>query len=293
MSTGSCKLPGNPDIAGVGVRIAIYIQNLLCFIPAFWALADGKVTRGELDAAETQATTNLVLAFAILISSIVQAQTLGLTNYHASIVLNMSWMNNTNAFIYFLLYVQYKSQGSNPRRVPPTWSAWARHIRGLAVSVIPGTNRGRPGHDSTDPEAGKSDDGVAPSAQILDGDNDSRRGAKILVKRFVLLLGSLHLTLMAGLGLWLWSNIRTFGEGQDASNECAAKYALVTILGGHVPFATEALRIASFIIYAIFLAPGLNLLLPIAIFLGLYSFWRVLPIPKDIGPGEVSVGSAS
>ncbi|KAF6763568.1 hypothetical protein DFP72DRAFT_750251, partial [Ephemerocybe angulata] len=118
-----------PDIAGVGVRIAIYIQNLLCFIPAFWALADGKVTRGELDAAETQATTNLVLAFAILISSIVQAQTLGLTNYHASIVLNMSWMNNTNAFIYFLLYVQYKSQGSNPRRVPPTWSAWARHIR--------------------------------------------------------------------------------------------------------------------------------------------------------------------
>ncbi|KAF6747780.1 hypothetical protein DFP72DRAFT_919177, partial [Ephemerocybe angulata] len=46
MSTGSCKLPGNPDIAGVGVRIAIYIQNLLCFIPAFWALADGKVTRG-------------------------------------------------------------------------------------------------------------------------------------------------------------------------------------------------------------------------------------------------------
>ncbi|KAF5323942.1 hypothetical protein D9611_008288 [Ephemerocybe angulata] len=295
MSTGSCKLPGNPDIAGVGVRIAIYIQNLLCFIPAFWALADGKVTRGELDAAETQATTNLVLAFAILISSIVQAQTLGLTNYHASIVLNMSWMNNTNAFIYFLLYVQYKSQGNNRRRVPATWSAWARHIRGLAVSVIPSANRGRPGHDITDPEpeAGKSDNGVASSAHDAqrDGDNDSRRGAKILVKRFVLLLGSLHLTLMAGLGLWLWSNIRAFGEGQDTSNECAARHALVAILGSHVPFASEALRIASFIIYAIFLAPGLNLLLPIAIFLGLYSFWRVLPVPKDMGPGEVSVDS--
>ncbi|KAF5324058.1 hypothetical protein D9611_008345 [Ephemerocybe angulata] len=293
MSSGSCKLPGNPDIAGVGVRIAIYIQNLLCFIPAFWALADGKVTRGELEAAETQATTNLVLAFAILISSIVQAQTLGLTNYHASIVLNMSWMNNTNAFIYFLLYVQYKSQGSNPRRVPPTWSAWARDIRGLAVSVIPGTNRGRPGHDSTDPEGGKSNDGVASSvydAQI-DGDNDSRRGAKILVKRFVLLLGSLHLTLMAGLGLWLWSDIRAFGEGQDASNECAAKHALVAILGSHVPFASEALRIASLFVYAIFLTPGINLLLPIALFLGLYSFWRVLPIPKVLAPGEVSVGS--
>ncbi|KAF5336351.1 hypothetical protein D9611_006690 [Ephemerocybe angulata] len=278
MSTGSCKIPGNPDIAGVGVRIAIYIQNLLCFIPAFWALADGKVTQGELDAAETQATTNLVLAFAILISSIVQAQTLGLTNYHASIVLNMSWMNNTNAFIYFLLYVQYKSQGSNRRRVPPTWS----------------TNQTQLGHDRTDPEAGKSDDGVASvhDAQI-DGGNDSRRGAKILVKRFVLLLGSLHLTLMAGLGLWLWSNIRAFGEGQDVSNECAATDALVAILGKHVPFASQALRIASFIIYAIFLAPGINLLLPIAMFLGLYSFWRVLPIPKGIGLGETPAGPPS
>ncbi|KAF6763594.1 hypothetical protein DFP72DRAFT_999732, partial [Ephemerocybe angulata] len=295
MSTGSCKLPGNPDIAGVGVRIAIYIQNLLCFIPAFWALADGKVTRGELDAAETQATTNLVLAFAILISSIVQAQTLGLTNYHASIVLNMSWMNNTNAFIYFLLYIQYKSQVSNPRRVPPTWSAWARHIRGLAVSVTLGTSGGRPGHDSADPEAGKSDDGVASpvhDAQI-DGDNDSRRGAKILVKRFVLLLGSLHLTLMAGLGLWLWSNIRTFGEGQDTSNKCAAKHALVAILGRHVLFASEALRIASFVIYAIFLAPGINLLLPIAIFLGIYSSWRVLPNPKVMYPEEMPADSPS
>ncbi|KAF6761843.1 hypothetical protein DFP72DRAFT_879812, partial [Ephemerocybe angulata] len=78
MSAGSCIIPGNPDIAGIGVRIAIYVQNLLCFLPAFWALFDGKVTQSELDAAETQATTNLVLAFAILISSIVQAQTLGL-----------------------------------------------------------------------------------------------------------------------------------------------------------------------------------------------------------------------
>ncbi|KAF6747707.1 hypothetical protein DFP72DRAFT_588136, partial [Ephemerocybe angulata] len=134
MSTDRC-IPGNPDIAGVGVRIAIYVQTLLCFFPAFWALLDGKVSQGELDAAENQATTNLVLAFAILISSIVQAQTLGLTNYHASIVLNMSWLNNTNAFIYFLLYIQHKSQAGVRGRVAPTWRAWVQHIRELAVSV--------------------------------------------------------------------------------------------------------------------------------------------------------------
>ncbi|KAF5324030.1 hypothetical protein D9611_008329 [Ephemerocybe angulata] len=289
MSTGDCTIPGNPDIAGIGVRVAIYIQTLLYFIPAFWALVDGKVTQGELDAAETQATTNLVLAFAILISSIVQAQTLGLTNYHASIVLNMSWMNNTNAFIYFLLYIQYKSQPGTPNPVPPTWRAWTRHIRDIAVSVIPCIKRRRR-HDSTTPEVRQIDEGVN-SGGVQDArigsDDSSRMGAKILVKRFVLLLGSLHLSLMAGLGLWLWSNIRTFGKGQDAANECAATHALVTILGSQVPFSSEALRIASFVVYAIFLIPGVNLLLPVTLFLGFHSCCRLASPPETVPPDQI------
>jgi hypothetical protein len=127
----SCTFPGNPDISGIGVRIAIYIQNFLCFIPAIWALWNGKVTQGELDYAETQTTTNLVLAFAILISSIVQAQTLGMTNYHATVVLSMSWMNNTNTFIYFILYIQHKiGLPEGKGRVEVTWSAWVAHLRG-------------------------------------------------------------------------------------------------------------------------------------------------------------------
>ncbi|KAH6914527.1 hypothetical protein BKA70DRAFT_1093934 [Coprinopsis sp. MPI-PUGE-AT-0042] len=120
-----CEIPGNPDIAGIGVRVAIYLQNLLCFVPALWALWDGEVTQDELDSAETQTTTNLVLAFAILISSIVQALTLGLSNYHANIVLSMSWMNNTNAFIYFLLYIHHKRH-----LVKPDWVSWHAHVRG-------------------------------------------------------------------------------------------------------------------------------------------------------------------
>ncbi|KAF6763578.1 hypothetical protein DFP72DRAFT_478817 [Ephemerocybe angulata] len=295
MAARSCTIPGNPDIAGVGVRIAIYVQTLLCFFPAFWALFDGKVSQGELDAAENQATTNLVLAFAILISSIVQAQTLGLTNYHASIVLNMSWLNNTNAFIYFLLYIQHKSQAGVRGRVAPTWRAWVQHIRELAVSVVhPGTAKAHPTSAGSDPELGHTD-GVASirngveRTQLKDiddiqGNEDyARTGAKLLVKRFVLLLGSLHLSLMASLGLWLWSNIRTFGEGQDTANDCAAKHALLAILGRHVPFASEALRIVSLAIYAIFLVPGVNLLLPIVVFLGFYHLHQVVPIPKVAG----------
>ncbi|KAJ3535700.1 hypothetical protein NMY22_g6364 [Coprinellus aureogranulatus] len=136
-----CYIPSNPDISGIGVRIAIYIQNLLCFIPAIWAIWDGHVSDYELESAETQSTTNLVLAFAILISCIVQALTLGLTNYHAAIVLSLSWMNNTNAFIYFLLYVQYKGQEGSGH-VEPRWRAWMVHVKThirsiLYLSIVP------------------------------------------------------------------------------------------------------------------------------------------------------------
>ncbi|EEB92427.1 hypothetical protein MPER_09065 [Moniliophthora perniciosa FA553] len=115
-----------PDISGLGVRAAIYIQNLLSFIPAIWALWDGEVTLYELESIEPQSTTILITAFAILISAMVQAQTLGLSSFHAAIVLSLSWMNNTNTFIYFLLYIQHKSQDGQVR---PEWSSWMTHIR--------------------------------------------------------------------------------------------------------------------------------------------------------------------
>ncbi|KAH8809594.1 hypothetical protein DL96DRAFT_1671751 [Flagelloscypha sp. PMI_526] len=106
-------IPSNPDIVGVGVRTATYAQNLLSFVPALWALWDKEVEQFELESVETQSTTILITAFAILISAIVQALTLGLTNFHATIILNLSWMNNTNTFIWFLLYAQHKN-----------WSSW-------------------------------------------------------------------------------------------------------------------------------------------------------------------------
>ncbi|KAH6902344.1 hypothetical protein BKA70DRAFT_1113103 [Coprinopsis sp. MPI-PUGE-AT-0042] len=123
-------IPANPDISGIGVRTATYAQNIICIISALWTLLDGKVTQGKLDYAETQTTTNLILAFAILISSIVQARTLGMTNYHANIVLSMSWMNNTNAFVYFILYVHHKiGLPEGKGRVGVSWGAWMQHVK--------------------------------------------------------------------------------------------------------------------------------------------------------------------
>ncbi|KAJ7922497.1 hypothetical protein B0H13DRAFT_1517395, partial [Mycena leptocephala] len=117
-----------PDISGIGVRAAIYIQNLLSFVPAISALWDGEVASYELESVETQTTTILITAFGILISAMVQARTIGLASFHASIILNLSWMDNTNTFIYFLLYVQYKSQ-VGPQHTKSTLYSWVKVVR--------------------------------------------------------------------------------------------------------------------------------------------------------------------
>ncbi|KAJ7739069.1 hypothetical protein DFH07DRAFT_80421 [Mycena maculata] len=122
MTSFAC-IPADPDISGIGVRVAVYAQNFLSFIPAVMALRDGIVTESELEATERHTKTILITAFAILISAMVEARTVGLSNFHAGIVLNLSWMNNTNTFIYFLLYVRRKSQGY----IPMEFSAWTKH----------------------------------------------------------------------------------------------------------------------------------------------------------------------
>ncbi|KAH6902345.1 hypothetical protein BKA70DRAFT_1306591, partial [Coprinopsis sp. MPI-PUGE-AT-0042] len=110
-------------------------------------------------------------------------------------------------------------------------------------------------------------------------DRKSRRSASILVKRFVLVLGSLHLTLMAALGIWLWSDLLSFGHGRRRpldfakGNQCAVDSAVVAVIGQAVPMHSEALRIMSFILYSALLIPGFNLVIPTGLFLSLYIAW--------------------
>ncbi|KAJ6574509.1 hypothetical protein B0H19DRAFT_911115, partial [Mycena capillaripes] len=119
----------DPDISGIGVRVAIYAQNLLSFIPVIGVLRDREVSLYELGSVETQSTTILITAFAILISAMVENRTIGLSAFHANIVLNLSWMNNTNTFIYFLLYVHHRTQ-EGPAQIKLSWASWITHIKG-------------------------------------------------------------------------------------------------------------------------------------------------------------------
>lgn len=102
-------------------------------------------------------------------------------------------------------------------------------------------------------------------------DFQARKVARVLFRRITLVLGSLHLTLMAALGIWLWSSPRRFGTSEWAN--CATDAAFITIFGRSVAFGSSALRIFSLVIYALFLLPGANLLLPMGLFLSAY-FWH-------------------
>ncbi|KAJ3548143.1 hypothetical protein NMY22_g1374 [Coprinellus aureogranulatus] len=256
----SCTIPSNPDVAGIGVRGSIYAQVLLGFLPAIAALLNFHISDYEMESLETQAMTNLILAFAILISCGVQALTSILSNYHAYIILSMSWMNNTNAFIYFLLYVHYKANlKEGPARTPvkPEWGAWVTHVKSQIQAffhMVDLTPRQAPGEDGGEPKGCHDTEGKKSSAKILFG-------------RITLFMGSIHLTVMAALGIWLWSNPKSFGRSEA---NCATNSVSLAILGAHVPFASSMLRIISLVLYALFLLPGLNLVLPVILYLGFF-----------------------
>jgi hypothetical protein len=125
--------------------------------------------------------------------------------------------------------------------------------------------------------------------------------ARIQAKRFdrVLVLGTLQLTLVAVLGVWLWSDLQRFGLGNrkpldfEAANALALERANIAILGGRVPFSSSTLRVSSIVTYAILLVPGLNLILPMALFLAVHLVGRrLLPVAKkwDSLPAYISLG---
>ncbi|KAG5335567.1 hypothetical protein C0989_001000 [Termitomyces sp. Mn162] len=276
----------NPDISGIGVRAAVYIQNFLSFVPAIAALRDGKVTFTELESLEAQSTAILITALAILISTVIQAhRENGIENYHASIVLNLSWMNNTNMFIYFLLYAFRRAHLTPQQREDEDrslddveWAArrphhwWISWIRVLGnVSCFCATKQ--------KPNKGLNWDTMCQENRDQDLEAHIESGGRLKQPLFwvetkqilmdpVIIIGSLHLTFMATIGIWFWSNPATFGS----SDVCSLSKVTTLIMGIEVPLQSEALRIWSILLYSILLTPMLNLIIPIGFFAILLVF---------------------
>ena len=91
----------NPDISGIGVRAAIYTQAVLTLVQPILASIDGHISEKELIGLHRLYLGILLPGCALLLSAIIQARTHGLSVYHAILVLQLSWINNTSALIFF------------------------------------------------------------------------------------------------------------------------------------------------------------------------------------------------
>ncbi|KAF9440068.1 hypothetical protein P691DRAFT_688817, partial [Macrolepiota fuliginosa MF-IS2] len=93
-----------PDISGIGVCTSIYAQNIITPILAICPFWDNKVKDKELKRVEEMSMLILLMACALLISAVMQALTTGMSTYYTLIIFNLGWMNNTNAFVYAILW---------------------------------------------------------------------------------------------------------------------------------------------------------------------------------------------
>jgi hypothetical protein len=98
-------------------------------------------------------------------------------------------------------------------------------------------------------------------------------------KKIVLSLGSIHLTVMAALGLWVWSSPYMFEKSQpnlleSIDNLLPVECTYTSVLGQMISMKSQGLRLSSMIMYGIFLIPGLNLLIPALVFLALFILYH-------------------
>ncbi|KAJ7798654.1 hypothetical protein B0H14DRAFT_2617734 [Mycena olivaceomarginata] len=260
MAVDSCTIPSNPDVSGIGVRAAIYAQNLTCFLPVIVHLWDGRISRDELKGIKDQ-SIGMLAALEVTKRSLAT---------HAAVVLDLSWMNNTSTWIWFILYAHHRSKRDD-RPTGANWSEW-RDALLEPVRELLGQNDG-PGTRTkvTSTVQRRRRRGIAERIWHV-----ARRIAQRIwriVQRIwgfvseqpVLTLGSIHLSLMAAVGIWLWSDPSKFGQPLDLSCD-----PTLTVIGVPARFSSKPLRIISLAMYSLVLIPGLNLIPPFTFFLTLH-----------------------
>jgi hypothetical protein len=110
-------------------------------------------------------------------------------------------------------------------------------------------------------QSGKQNTGAPSRTQI--SPSVFQRAWHFVSEKPVLTLGSIHLSLMGAIGLWLWSNPSKFGTPIGPCDPS------VTVVGG-ARFSSPGLRIFSLAIYSLLIIPGLNLVPPFLFFLALH-----------------------
>ncbi|KAJ7166178.1 hypothetical protein C8R46DRAFT_295158 [Mycena filopes] len=93
-SSSQCTgIAPNPDIAGIGVRVAIYVQALLSVIYPIYFARDGEISAEESKTMSRVSINISLTVCVLLVSTVIQAAPLGISLYHTLIVLQLSWIN--------------------------------------------------------------------------------------------------------------------------------------------------------------------------------------------------------
>ncbi|KAK7054554.1 hypothetical protein VNI00_003753 [Paramarasmius palmivorus] len=246
MSAVANCLAANPDISGIGVRLAVYAQTFLSFAPAFLFTADGELDIEEEKVLFAIYTPLLMSSMALLATTVFQqVASRGLGNHHVLLVLKMMWMMNISAVVVC---------------VAPTL-AWFQR----PVSMLPKT-----WSDTTEPsEVLKY---VKERYLLFWWPRRTRQFLEVL-------LVSLCITGMSVLGLWHWNVLHIGGlNGALDPSQCFNQIQ-TTFLFASMPITNEIIRKLSLVFYAFMLPPVINVGLMV-IFINVLEWSLVTPAKK-------------
>jgi hypothetical protein len=88
-------------------------------------------------------------------------------------------------------------------------------------------------------------------------------------------LASIHLTLFASFGSWLWITIRTFGDHGN-NVDCEIPTHLI-IFGAAIPVISPTIRSMFLLVYVLCILPLINIIVCVALgFIVVYALYRVI-----------------
>ncbi|KAJ7174749.1 hypothetical protein C8R46DRAFT_1252723 [Mycena filopes] len=179
-SSSQCTgIAPNPDIAGIGVRAAIYVQALLSVIYPICFAADGVITPEESKTMSRISLNISLTACALLVSTVIQAATLGISLYHTLTILQLSWING-------MTFMTVNSVAG-------------------AASMLAAVERSE--LDGTTSIFQKQ---MRTSVRV------TRMKLRFLLSPEAL-VASAHFIAVGGVGLWTWNKIPTFGNQSECN----------------------------------------------------------------------------
>ncbi|KAF5344564.1 hypothetical protein D9756_011457 [Leucocoprinus leucothites] len=203
-------IPANPDIAGIGIRVSVYLQNTLCVLVAIWTIIGRREGTGTPQSGirliYAQVTGIILTTGALFLSAFIQSRNYGLSAYHAIIVLNLGWVNYASNLLYSNIAIMHRLLNTSVSDLQDPYNS-------LRLGFV----------------------GAVSDPYSNSGGDFSR------FNFFSSLWMHASMGLYAGFGLWFWATVDTFGS----TIQCKTGLPIPIRILGHTYFSnSSATRIA-------------------------------------------------